>query len=262
MVYTDQTKRSVNLLGAPKRIVSAVPSQTELLHYLGLSQQTVGITGFCIHPKNWRKEKAIIGGTKDLQLQKIKSLQPDLILGNKEENVKNQIESLAETIPVWLSNIETVDQALDMIEAVGEITKRKKEASKLLASIGLHRSALSQKATIPTLYFIWKDPYMVAGANTFISSMMNEAGLKNAAPSAAERYPQLTLAEIRANPAQLILLSSEPYAFTTADAHYLAQETGKKVKLVDGELFSWYGSRMVLAFKYFTRLKLELEMIF
>jgi ABC-type Fe3+-hydroxamate transport system substrate-binding protein len=242
--------------------VSTVPSQTELLADLGLEEEVVGITGYCVHPQNWREEKTVIGGTKDLQLAKIKALKPDLIIGNKEENVKEQIESLAAHIPVWLSDITTVQDALQMIKQIGKITQREKHAQQILEAIKDSGAGLTKKPLASALYFIWKEPFMVAGSDSFISALLKEAGLQNVAPKNTERYPKMSLSEVKENRAQLILLSSEPYAFTTADAHFLATATGKKVKIVDGELFSWYGSRMVKTFPYLRRLQAELALTF
>ena len=257
-VYTDQTQRKIEIAQAPQRIISTVPSQTELLAYLGLERQVVGITAYCVHPKDWLQKKTVIGGTKDLQIEKIRQLQPDLIIGNKEENIKEQIETLAKDVPVWLSDITSVDDALAMLQAVGEVCHRPEPAQKLVGQINDLRALAKTELAVPSLYFIWKEPYMVAGADTFISAMMQECGLENKAPQNEQRYPTMSLQEICQSSAQQIILSSEPYAFTTADAHFLSRETGKKVKIVDGELFSWYGSRMAKAFPYFQRLHQEL----
>lgn len=252
--YIDQVGRKVLLKKAPLRIVSTVPSQTELLYDLGLSHNVVGITAYCVHPKNWLKEKTVIGGTKDLQIDKIRSLKPDLILGNKEENIKEQIEALAEDIPVWLSDIVTVEDATNMIAAVGNICDKQNEAEAINDEINRLRQKLKAKNTSPktAAYFIWKDPYMLTGDATFINSMMQEAGLKNVVRNHKDRYPALTLEELTELQPEVVLLSSEPYSFNTGDLNEIAPYfPNSKLRIVDGELFSWYGSRMIKALKYF-----------
>lgn len=259
--YSDQTGREIELEKTPQRIISAVPSQTELLADLGLAQETLGLTAYCVHPKSWLQGKTVIGGTKDLQLKKIRALQPDLIIGNKEENIKEQIEALAVEFPVWLSDIHTVADALEMITTVGEMTGKAKQAREIRNSIAQGRARLKKEKPIRTAYFIWKEPYMLAGHDSFISAMMTECGLQNVAPKNEQRYPQIGFENLGQLEAELILLSSEPYAFNTADAHALAPQA-KAIKIIDGELFSWYGSRMAQAFAYFKRLRQELDLIF
>lgn len=122
----------------PRRIVSLVPSQTELLYDLGLEEETVGITKFCIHPEAWFRSKARVGGTKNVDIDKVRALQPDLIIANKEENVKEQIEALADIAPVWVSDIQDLDDALDMIRSIGHITGRQEKAELIAKLIG-HR---------------------------------------------------------------------------------------------------------------------------
>jgi ABC-type Fe3+-hydroxamate transport system substrate-binding protein len=252
-VFKDQCQRQIELASKPLRIVSTVPSQTELLSGLGLDAQVIGITAYCVHPRHYLKEKTVIGGTKNLQIEKIRSLQPDLIIGNKEENIKEQIEELAQEFPVWLSDINSVEDALAMIEAIGEICQAENKAREIVGSISAKRQLLAHLPKRKTLYFIWKDPYMVAGPNTFISHMMAEAGYENIAPNSEQRYPSLSLKEVKALHADVILLSSEPYDFTSRDTLDFWDGSGE-VRIVDGELFSWYGNRMIKAFDTFSKL--------
>lgn len=249
-IYIDQCQRKVDIQSKPSRIVSTVPSQTEYLSGLGLDAQVVGITAYCVHPASYLEQKAVIGGTKNLQIEKIKSLKPDLIIGNKEENIKEQIEELAQDIPVWLSDIHTVDDALAMMASLGEVCQEENKAQEIISQIQQERQSLTHLRKRKALYFIWKDPYMVAGPNTFISHMMAEAGFENIVPHNEERYPSLSMDEIKALGAEVILLSSEPYAFNSGDS--LAFWDNKTaVQIVDGELFSWYGNRMIKAFQRF-----------
>src|ERR1700741_1030662 len=121
MRFTDQMNREIELKGSPKRIISLVPSQTELLWHLGLREELVGITKFCVHPEEMFHTKPRVGGTKKFDLKKIAELKPDLIIGNKEENEQVQIEELMKQYPVWMSDITNLDQALDMISRVGAL---------------------------------------------------------------------------------------------------------------------------------------------
>jgi len=249
-IYRDQCQRKVDLPSKPLRIVSTVPSQTEFLSGLGLDAQIVGITAYCVHPAFYLEQKTVIGGTKNLQIEKIKNLKPDLIIGNKEENIKEQIEELGQDIPIWLSDINSVDDALAMMQSIGEICQVESKAQAIISQIQQKRQSLSHLRKRKALYFIWKDPYMVAGPNTFISHMMAEAGFENIAPHNEQRYPTLSMEEIKALQAEVILLSSEPYAFNSGDS--LAFWGNKStVRIIDGELFSWYGNRMIKAFERF-----------
>jgi ABC-type Fe3+-hydroxamate transport system substrate-binding protein len=245
--------RSVDVPNSPKRIVSLVPSQTELLHYFGLENEVVGITKFCIHPETWFKTKSRIGGTKQLKIDQIISLKPDLIIGNKEENTKDDIEKLEQNgLTVWMSDINSFDEAIEMIEQVGLICGKESESLKLTAEITQRFDEIS---TIgkgrSVLYFIWDEPSFVVGKNTFINSMIEKSGFVNACN--LTRYPNLTDFP-NPNP-DLIFLSSEPFPFT--DQHiqkYQKLFPNAKIRLVDGEMFSWYGSRMLEAIGYFEKL--------
>lgn len=246
--------RRVNVPEAPKRIISLVPSQTELLYDLGLEAEVVGVTKFCIHPEQWRKEKTIVGGTKQVHFDIIESLQPDLIIGNKEENEEDFIQELANKYPVWMSNINTLDDALDMIESIGELTQREREAEGIVVDILSEFSELEQPSETKTAaYLIWENPYMAVGQETFINEMLKRSGFENLIKT--DRYPEITLAELKELNPQVLLLSSEPFPFK--EQHVLDLKTelsGTDVRIVDGEMFSWYGSRLRKAPSYFKTL--------
>lgn len=248
----DQMGRVVLIPDPPMRIVSLVPSQTELLFDLGLGARVVGVTKFCVHPDEAKKTKTIVGGTKKFWFDVIDQLNPDLIMGNKEENYEDGIARLVSKYSVWMSDIVTFDDALDMIRAVGHITQTTVEANALTSKIELGWSTL-RLATQRVVYLIWQEPWMAAGAGTFIHSVIEKIGWHNAVE--APRYPELTDDElIRLNPG-LILLSSEPYPFREPHLARLRQLCpGAQVKLVDGERFSWYGSQMLHAPAYFKSL--------
>src|SRR6476659_6894392 len=171
-MFTDQLRRNIAVNFPPQRIISLVPSQTELLFDLGLDLEIIGITKFCIHPKDKFKSSTKIGGTKKLNLKKIMELQPDLIIGNKEENQKEDIEFLMQHFPVWMSDIVNLNDALEMIKSVGDLVDRADKANEFAKSISDDFTQLKHDVRLSApkkaLYFIWKDPYMLAGKSTFI----------------------------------------------------------------------------------------------
>jgi ABC-type Fe3+-hydroxamate transport system substrate-binding protein len=256
--FRDQMGRTISLEHWPPcRIVSLVPSQTELLATLELDEAVVGITKFCIHPAAWFQQKKRVGGTKTLDFKKIAALNPDLIIGNKEENDQAQIETLAQHFPVWMSDIYTLEDALDMMRQVGALTGKSSAAEALATEIG-NRFAQLQAPEHPPLkatYLIWRKPYMVAGSGTFIDDLLKRAGFENAFASLA-RYPELSVPQLADVQPAVILLSSEPYPFKEKHLVELQEICPKaKIQLVDGELFSWYGSRLLQAPAYFTELR-------
>jgi ABC-type Fe3+-hydroxamate transport system substrate-binding protein len=256
MTYTDQVGNNVTTdNGTPERIISLVPSQTELLADLGLEQQVVGITKFCVYPPSWRKTKTIVGGTKNFHLDTIHSLTPDLIIGNKEENYQAGIVTLQETYPVWLSDIVTLEDARQMIVAIGTLTARLPAATTIVDRINTAFATLRPLPPKRVVYLIWRDPWMAAGPGTFIDTMLTGLGWINAVQQS--RYPTLTPVALAALEADYILLSSEPYPFQEKHVGELRQlcPTARCI-LVDGEMFSWYGSRLIQAPAYFNSLTL------
>ena len=280
--FTDQTGRTVSLESSPQRIISLVPSQTELLFDLGLDEEVVGVTKFCIHPAEWFYTKRRVGGTKKLYIDIIHQLQPDLIIANKEENVKEQVEELARDYPVWISDVTDMAAAYEMIGQIGLLTGKIEKAKEIISTIKenfvqlLHRGASGQipnsslqlraersrKQKPQTCYFIWNDPYMTVGGDTFIHSMMEAAGFENIFKN-KQRYPIVTTKDLliastsSIAQCELILLSSEPFPFKQKHIDELQLALSKeglfniKIILVDGEMFSWYGSRLQYAAKYF-----------
>ena len=248
-VIIDQMQRSVELTFPLKRIVSLVPSQTELLHYFGLEQEVVAITKFCIYPQNWYAEKHRIGGTKKLNIDQIIALKPDLIIGNKEENTKEDISILEKVVPVWMSEVNTFDTALDFILDIGSLFG-KIEIVKILNTEIVSRfqklETIGQGRSV--LYFIWDEPAYVVGKNTFIDAMISKIGFTNVCK--AIRYP--ALADLKNINPDFVFLSSEPFPFSENHSKKFQELfPSSKVILVDGEMFSWYGSRMLLASDYF-----------
>ena len=248
-IVIDQMQRSVELTFPPKRIISLVPSQTELLHYFGLEKEVVGITKFCVHPQNWFSTKQRIGGTKKLSIQEIIDLQPDLVIGNKEENTKEDISILEENIPVWMSDVNTFAAALDFILKVGLLCGKTDEAKKLSSEIARGFKKLEKIGQgRSVLYFIWDEPAFVVGKNTFIDAMISKIGFTNVCK--ADRYPAFSDLK-NVNP-DFIFLSSEPFPFSENHSKKFQELfPSSKIIFVDGEMFSWYGSRMLLAIDYF-----------
>lgn len=248
--------RLVSIKHPPSRIISLVPSQTELLFDLGLDKEIVGITKFCIHPADKFKSTPKIGGTKKLNLEKIRALKPDLIIGNKEENEQSQIEELTKEFPVWMSDINTLDDALAMITEVGSLTGKSSAANLISYHILNEFKSLERENTLSksVAYFIWKDPYMIAGLNTFIDNILKYAGFDNI--SQASRYPELASQQMSELKPDIIMLSSEPYPFK--DVHVSEMKNiwpEAEVIIVDGEMFSWYGSRLLHTPSYLKSLK-------
>lgn len=260
--FTDQLNREIVINYPPKRIISLVPSQTELLFELGLDQEIIGLTKFCIHPIEKFAERTKIGGTKKLNIQLIKDLDPDLIIGNKEENEQLQIEELMEDYPVWMSDIYTLEDAKKTINQIGELVNREPEAAYLnhLITAGfndLQTLAVQNGINKKVAYLIWKKPYMLAGSNTFIDNILALNGLSNVIKD--NRYPEIELNELAQLKPDLIFLSSEPYPFKEEHLEEIrAIIPEAKVMLVDGEMFSWYGSRLVKAVQYLFQLQKEL----
>lgn len=257
----DQLNRRITLRDFPRRIVSVVPSQTELLSSLGLDEEVVGITKFCIHPEHWFRSKVRVGGTKKLNIEIIRSLNPDLIIANREENTKEDIDALSGDIPVWISDIKTLDDALGMITGIGKIVNREKKSIELANEIrsGFDKLKADGIPTITCIYLIWKNPYMAAGGDTFISDLLERTGFKNLLRM-EKRYPELSIKQISEINPQVIFLSSEPFPFKKKDAEELEKlNMGMKIMCVDGEMFSWYGSRLLNSPGYISSLRMRLE---
>lgn len=261
-LFTDQLGRSVTVNFPLKRIVSLVPSQTEFLYDLGLDAEIIGQTLFCIHPKNKHKTKTIIGGTKNLKLDIIAQLKPDLIIGNKEENEQKQIEYLMHHYPVWMSDIYTLNDAYDMMKKLGEVVNKPEAANQIVNQIRFNFNDLQlfDNQNNKAAYFIWRNPYMVAANHTFINHLLQKLNFSNVFANNLERYPQVTNEDlVTANP-DFIFLSSEPYPFKDKHITELQQLLPKaKILLVDGEMFSWYGSRLLHSTSYFGQLLAQLS---
>ncbi len=260
VTLSDQMNRTVEVPSPPKRIVSLVPSQTELLYDLGLDAEVVGQTLFCIHPAAQHQSKPRVGGTKNFKIDQIKELNPDLIIGNKEENDRKGIEQLEQLFPVWMSDIRNLTDALDMIQRVGSLVHKHEEAQRIVAQIrNSFKELHSFTEPKQTAYLIWRKPWMAAGTGTFIDDMLSRLGLENVFSGMESRYPEISESVLRESQPECILLSSEPYPFQEKHISELqAICPDANILLVDGELFSWYGSRLVHSVAYFQNLIKEI----
>lgn len=238
----DQTGRLVQIPSHPRRIISLVPSLTELLFDLGLDQEIVGVTRYCISPPEKVAIRVKVGGIYQLNFQLIDSLQPDLIIANKEENDRQEILRLQERYPVYVSDIHSLQDAFRMIADLGILTDRIAAANQIITEIEGGFSRIKPQITFSVAYLVWKDPYMVAGGNTFINDLLKHSGFDNVFQDQA-RYPQVSPERI--GQAQVILLSSEPYPFNEQDVKaFNKQFPASQVFQVDGAMFAWYGSRL------------------
>lgn len=253
----DQLGNKITIEFPPQRIISLVPSQTELLSELNAECRVIGITKFCIHPKSWRATKTIVGGTKKFSIERIIGLNPDLIIGNKEENDRESIDALKKKFPVWMSDITSYEDALAMIESVGDLIDRYADARVVGDRIRGAFQELEKRTPRAVLYLIWRKPWMAAARSTFINTMLEAVGLRNCI-SDQERYPVLSADDIQSYCPEVIFLSSEPYPFRDVHVDEIRSIVpSAKIILVDGEMFSWYGSRMALAPAYFNSLSLD-----
>ncbi|MGQ1908664.1 ABC transporter substrate-binding protein [Marinifilum sp. RC60d5] len=252
----DDLGREISIPFPPKRIISTVPSTTEFLFDLGLENNVISRTRFCRYPQEKIKKLPNIGGPKNLYLDKIRMLNPDLILANEEENDKAQIESLMDKYPVYVSKIRNLDNALNNIINTGKITNTSPKAFEIAHSIKANFTKIPKRnKKIKSLYLIWKDPYISVSKNTFINSMLDVCGFENVIKDSEKRYPRISEEDIQTINPELILLSSEPFPFESIHKEQLQQIVpNAKIELVDGEMFAWYESHLLKASSYFTKI--------
>lgn len=235
------------------RIVSLVPSITETLFDLGLgADEIVGRTKFCIHPKEKVGDVAVIGGTKNVNTAKVISLKPGLVIANKEENVKEQIEELQKTCKVLVTNISNLEDNYYLLKTLGNLTGTENVAQKYNSKINEIFDGFKTHHRKSCIYLIWQNPYMTVGGDTFIHEILSKIGFENIFKNQL-RYPEISIEEM--HKADYILLSSEPFPFKENHVHKLQRELpGSKIILVDGEAFSWYGTRLAKCEDYFLKL--------
>jgi ABC-type Fe3+-hydroxamate transport system substrate-binding protein len=246
-IFRDQMHREVLLARCPLRMVSLVPSISELLFDLGLDERVVGITKFCVHPAHGIKTKTIVGGTKTLKVGVISALAPDLILGAKEENDREQIERLMEIAPVYMADVKSIYDAILLIQSLGEICGIAETSRQLSEKIKDHLPSIHQKTNGKVAYLIWQQPLMCAGVDTYIHSVLTWMGYENVATALTHsRYPEISWEELREMSPDKVFLSSEPFPFKDNHiAQFKKHLPDCDIRCVDGEMFSWYGSRML-----------------
>jgi len=258
MIVKDQLGRDIDTSKPFTRIISLVPSLTELVIYLGVDKKLVGITKFCIHPEGLKKNRTIVGGTKKVHLDKIRALKPDLILCNKEENTLEMVKDLEKICQVHISEVITFSDSLDLIKKYGFLLEKEKAANTLLSELAnkknLFQHNLSSKK-LKVAYFIWRKPWMVVGGDTYINSMLELNGWQNIVKATAGRYPEIDLNILKGNNLDLILLSSEPFPFQQKHIKEIRASSNARIEIVNGEFFSWYGSRQLKALEYFKELQ-------
>lgn len=253
--WIDHLGREVDIKDEPQRIISLCPSLTETLFALGLQEQVVGRTRFCIHPAPQVLLKQNVGGTKQVHDEVIDQLQPDVIIAEKEENTAQMISELEKKYPVYVINVETVEMALQAIVDLGAITGREMQGIALAKRIEQTLAQAKIEGGLRCAYLIWKNPYMVAGKDTYLSSWLSYFGWENVCKVMNGRYPAVTLEELRLLNPQVIFLSSEPYPFSEVHRKELQQSIpGSQVVLIDGEI-SWYGVHMEQAVKEMERVR-------
>ncbi len=240
------------------RIISLCPSITETLFHFNLEDKIVGRTKFCVHPKPQIQKIEKVGGTKTVDFEKIKALNPDLIILEKEENTLEIYNELIDrNLNVHVCQVQNIKDSYKMIQELGELTDKSKEAKKLVEEIQMGFNEIPKfSKSFQTAYFIWKNPWMVVGKNTYIQSILELLGLHNPFIEFESRYPEIKLEQLENLNIELMLFSTEPYRFK--ESHVLEfQNTHPKIisKLVDGEMFTWYGSHQLQAIEYFKKFR-------
>jgi len=256
----DASGVAVELPRPPRRIVSLVPSTTEILCALGLGEALVGITVYCVEPRDVVRGKTRIGGEKNPDLEKIRTLEPDLVIANIEENVRADIDRLrAWSIPVWVTYPRTVAEGIQLIGELGELTGSPVRAAELLRDFEplLERvmMATARRPPVAVFYPIWRGPYMTINGDTYIHDMLKVCGARNIFADRPERYPTVTLDEVAARRPDVILLPDEPFRFRRAHLADFAKYADVpavrdgRIRLVDGKPFSWHGPRIAEALR-------------
>ena len=249
----DGMERKVCFSHTPRRIISLCPSITETLYELGLNDLVVGRTSYCIHPEEKVKGATVIGGTKQVDVNLIRELKPDLIITDKEETPKEVAEVLMEEFPLFIFDVQNYNHALKMIDVLGEITNQEEKAKSMVSSIEEEFAFLPGVDNNRVAYLIWRKPYMAAAKNTFISAMLDKCGFYNVLLDyKEERYPAVTAEELRELDLDYLFLSTEPFPFSEQHKNELESELpGVNIFFVDGQSFSWYGAKMEKAGRYF-----------
>ncbi|MEO4055212.1 helical backbone metal receptor [Solibacillus sp. CAU 1738] len=249
----DHLGRKVQIPFPPKRIISICPAITETLYHLGLEEEIVGRTKYCIYPKQQVEHATIVGGTKQVEFDVIQSLQPDLIIAEKEENTPEIIEMLETHFPVFVFQIESIHEAYRMIKDAGMLTGREEESTKLLGEVSESFQQLPKKRG-RAAYMMWRKPYMVVGATTYINDVLQTLGFENPFTTYEGRYPAVDITALQQEQLDYLFLSTEPFPFAQKHIDELAVHLpNTTIQIINGEMF-WYGSKMKEAAHYFQKI--------
>jgi len=244
------------------RIVCLVPSITELLCDLGLAGKLVGRTGFCVHPRDVVAAIPKVGGTKDVNIEKIRRLAPTHVVVNIDENEKPTVDKLADFVPhIVVTHPNAPRDNLDLVRLMGGLFGAVDAAARWCADFEMEYTHLRASARGPArtvLYCIWQDPWMTVSQDTYIAAMLAELGWR-VPDLGLERYPRFAWSQALVDGLDAVLLSTEPYRFTEAHADALEKQIGIPVLLVDGEMMSWYGSRALAGLRYLRELAARLD---
>jgi ABC-type Fe3+-hydroxamate transport system substrate-binding protein len=239
---TDGVGRAVRLDAPPRRIVSLVPSTTETLFDLGLGERVVGRTRYCVHPADGVEALPTVGGTKNVDLDALQALEPDLVLGNQEENLPEIWPGLEAAAPLYVAYPRSVDDAREDLLRMAHLVGADGRGAALAARIDAGRAALRPEP-FRFACLIWKTPWMAAGDDTYLSALLGEWGGVNVVEG---RYPEVTLEQLQARAPDVVLLPSEPFPFAERHLPDLG-ELAPRARLLDGQLLTWHGSRLALA---------------
>jgi ABC-type Fe3+-hydroxamate transport system substrate-binding protein len=235
------------------RIVSLVPSITELVCELGLAGELVGRTGFCIHPRDALQAVPKVGGTKSVNLKKLRALAPTHVIVNVDENTRQTADALAGFVPnVIVTHPLAPRDNLALYRQMGRAFGKEREAEQLCAKFSSVLEVISRRnfRKKNVLYLIWKDPWMTVSRDTYVSRTLGLFGLQTLPEASGARYPEVSLGESWVRDAGLVLLSSEPYRFREKHLDEIRRLLGKPARLIDGEMTSWYGSRAIRGLRY------------
>lgn len=250
----DHLNRQVFVSIPPKRIISICLAITETLFSLGLDDYIVGRTKYCIFPKEKVGQIQVVGGTKEVDIEKIKQLQPDLILAEKEENTAEIVQQLEKIAPVFVAEVQSIEDGHRLIQTLGRLTNSEEKANRMIEISRGGFGALPQHQLGKMAYVIWRKPYMVVGETTYIHDVLKRLGFQNPFANVESRYPAVTKEQLIEANLDVLLLASEPFPFSERYlAEFQAFLPNTKIILVDGEMF-WYGAKMIEAIDYFKEL--------
>ena len=264
MITNNPTGNKIALPTTINRIVSLVPSISELLYDLNCEDKIVGVTSLCLIPKYFQLEKEIIGSVQEISIKKIIDLKPDVVFASKDENSEEEIEELSKFVNVYITDVKDVSEAINMITNIGSFLNKRNDATKVVMKIDnqLEDLALITKDLQyrSAAYFIWNDPWVAAGKETFINSILKLIKVDNVFENLKERYPAVTAANIHIGNPDIIILPTEPHNFTDEDAIRIGQNTHDAATFfVDGRAFSWYGSRLIKSLDYLKLLAIKFK---